>query len=143
MVRSFEEQSDSGGGQFFSTVGTRMFSTSLQVPVLFLSMRSKMKDPRPIIVTLHTDNCPSTEDGPTVTQLNPKLLQHTPTRRTTGSTSSRTVVPTSPQLFVIAASHPQFTTLNIRTHLSTVFPTACHRLFVTTTLCADPVYQSE
>ena len=32
----------------------------------------------PIIVTLHTDNCPSTEDGPTVTQLNPKLLKHTP-----------------------------------------------------------------
>ena len=37
----------------------------------------------PIIVTLHTDNCPSTEDGPTVTQLNPKLLKHTPTRCTT------------------------------------------------------------
>jgi hypothetical protein len=73
-VRSFEEQSDSGGGQFFSTVGTRMFSTSLQVPVLSLATRSKMKDPRPIIVTTLTDNCPSTEDGPTVTQLNPNLL---------------------------------------------------------------------
>jgi hypothetical protein len=37
VVCSIEEQSDSGGGQFFSTVGTRMFSTSLQVPVLFLA----------------------------------------------------------------------------------------------------------
>jgi hypothetical protein len=142
-VHSFEEQSDSGGGQFFSTVGTRMFSTSLQVPVLSLAMWSmhKMKDPRPIIVTTLTDNCPSTKDGPTVTQLNPNLLRHAPTRRTCISTN--TVVPTSPQLFVIAASHPLFTTLNRHTHMSIVFPT-CHRLFVvSTTLCTAPVYQSQ
>ena len=137
VVCSFDEQSDSGGDQFYSTVGARMFSTSLHVPALFLATRSKMKDPRPIIVTTLTDNCPTTEDGLTVTQLNPKPLQPMPNRRT----STSIVVPTSQQPFVVAASCLLFPTLNRRTSMSTVVPTR-HRLFVSpATLCAAYVYQ--
>jgi hypothetical protein len=140
VVCSFEEQSDSGGDQFYSTVGARMFSTTFHVPALLLATRSKMKDPRPIIVTTITDNCPSTEDGLTVTQLSPKPLQPMPDRCTCTCTS--TVVPTSQeQPFVVAASCLPFPTLNRRTSMSTVFPTR-HQLFASSaTLCAAYVYQ--
>jgi hypothetical protein len=146
LVCSFEEQPDSGGDQFLFAVGARrMFSTLLHVHVMFLAMRStKVKDPRPIIVTTHIDNCPSTgEDGPTVTQLYPKLHQTMPNRRS--CTSSSTVLATSLKLVVIAASHLLLRSYAEQTYLYEYCrPYTPLTFVISATLCAAPaVYQYE